>query len=228
MYKVTSPEGTTIAAPQPVATSGTATKALLAGGVVAGPLFIGIGLAQAFTRDGYDLSRHPLSLLSNGDLGWLQVTNFVVAGLLILACAAGIRRAVYSGRAGTWGPRLMAGYGVGLIAAGVFVADPADGFPPGTPPGMPEQFSWHSILHGVAAVVSFLSLIAACFVFARRFAARRQRGWVWYSVTTGVGALLLSSWFGEGASVTILLASALAFGWVAALAIRLRAELADA
>jgi hypothetical protein len=77
----------------------------------------------------------------------------------------------------------------------------------------------------VAAVTSFLSLVAACFVFARRFAAGRQRGWLWYSVATGVVALLLSSWSGGGASITLVLASAVGFGWLAALAIRLRAEL---
>lgn len=210
----------------PVVTSRTAaTNALLAGGVAAGPLFVGVGLAQAFTRSGFDLSRHPLSLLSNGELGWLQIANFVVTGLLILAFAAGVRRAVHPGRAGTWGPWLLRGFGVGLIAAGVFIADPADGYPPGTPPGMPEQFSWHSLLHGVAAVLSFLSLVVACLVFARRFATRRQRGWMWYSSGTGAVALLLSSWYGEGASITLLVAAAAGFAWVAALARQLRAEL---
>jgi Protein of unknown function (DUF998) len=55
------------------------TRALLAGGG-AGPLFILVGLLQAFTRDGFDLRRHPLSLLSNGDLGWIQIANFIVTG----------------------------------------------------------------------------------------------------------------------------------------------------
>lgn len=210
------------ARPVPAGSTATdSTRALLAGGLVAGPLFLAVGLAQAFTRDGFDLSRHPLSLLSNGELGWLQVTNFVVAGLLVLGFAAGVRRPVRG-----WGSWLIGGYGVGLIAAGVFVADPADGYPPGTAAGMPEQFSWHSILHGVAAVVAFLSLVVACLVFARRFAARRQRAWMWYSVASGVVALLLTGWFGEGASVTIVVGSAIGFGWLAALASRLRTELA--
>jgi len=61
---------------------------LLTGGVVAGPLFVAVGLAQAFTRAGFDPVRHPLSLLSLGDLGWLQITNFVTAGLLFLGSMA--------------------------------------------------------------------------------------------------------------------------------------------
>jgi hypothetical protein len=33
------------------------------------------------------------------------------------------------------GPVFIGVYGAALISAGVFLADPADGFPPGTPPG---------------------------------------------------------------------------------------------
>jgi hypothetical protein len=41
---------------------------LLASGILAGPLFVAVGLIQAFTRVGFDLRRHALSLLSLG--GW--------------------------------------------------------------------------------------------------------------------------------------------------------------
>ena len=47
------------------------TARLLACGVLAGPLFLTVLMIQAFTREGFDLSRHPLSLLSLGDLGWI-------------------------------------------------------------------------------------------------------------------------------------------------------------
>ena len=42
------------------------TRRLLACGIVAGPLFLVVALVQALTRDGFDLSRHPISLLSLG------------------------------------------------------------------------------------------------------------------------------------------------------------------
>jgi hypothetical protein len=32
-------------------------------------------------------------MLANGDLGWLQITNFVVTGLMTVAFAAGSSRA---------------------------------------------------------------------------------------------------------------------------------------
>ncbi len=88
------------------------TKSLLGYGVIAGPVFVVVSLAQALTRPGFDPARHAWSLLSNGDLGWIQVTNFVAAGLMTAALAVGLRRA----GAGTWAPRLIGVYGLSLVA----------------------------------------------------------------------------------------------------------------
>jgi hypothetical protein len=49
--------------------------------VLAGPLFVIVVAVQILTREGFDLSRHPISLLSVGDLGWIQMANFVIAGI---------------------------------------------------------------------------------------------------------------------------------------------------
>lgn len=197
---------------------------LLACGIVAGPLFIAVGLVQAFTRQGFDLSHHPLSLLSLGDLGWIQVANFVVTGLLFVASAAGMRRVLRPGRGGTWGPLLVGAVGVGLILAGVFVTDAGAGYPPGAPAGAPEQISWHGILHEVGFTVAFLSWTAACFVFMRRFAANKQRGWAAACVAVVVGALVVASWPDmDSLSVRLVLTSAIQFGFVAALAAHLMA-----
>src|SRR6478735_1001363 len=65
------------------------TKSLLGYGVIAGPFYVAVALAQAVTREGFDLARHQWSLLSNGSHGWIQIANFVVAGLI----TAGIFRA---------------------------------------------------------------------------------------------------------------------------------------
>ena len=105
---------------------------LLACGVVAGPIYVVVGAVQMLIRDGFDPTRHALSLMSNGDLGWIQVANFLVTGVLVIACSVGMRRAMYPGRGGTWGPLLVGVYGLGLVGAGIFAADPALGFPPGS------------------------------------------------------------------------------------------------
>jgi hypothetical protein len=149
------------------------TKSLLGYGVIAGPLYVAAVLAQALIRPGFDLTRDDASLLSNGALGWIQIANFASTGLMVVACAIGVRRALRSGLASTWAPRLLALYGLGLIAAGIFVADPMNGFPPGSPSGRPLHMSIHGTLH-IAAGFGFLCLIAACFVLARRFASLGQ------------------------------------------------------
>jgi hypothetical protein len=92
-----------------------------------------VSLPQAATREGFDLTRHPLS---NGSLGRLQIANFVLAGMLTIAGAAGLRRVLRGTPGGTWAPRLVRVTGVGMIAAGAFVMDAGDGFPPARRPGL--------------------------------------------------------------------------------------------
>jgi hypothetical protein len=191
-------------------------RRLLACGAAAGPLFILVAALQVLTRDGFDLARHPLSLLSVGQHGWIQIANFVVTGVLFFLGAVGMRRAM-AGRGATWGPRLLGFFGASLVWAGVFVADPADGFPIGTPAG-PGEETWHGIAHNMAPGLAFLALIAACFVFARRFAVRGERGWAAYSVITGL-LLFTPDLFLGRAGFTIALAAASAVGWIWASAV---------
>ena len=68
------------------------TKSLLGWGVVAGPFYVVVGLAQALLVPGFDLSRHALSLLLLGPLGWIQALNLVLSGLMVLAAAIGFAR----------------------------------------------------------------------------------------------------------------------------------------
>jgi hypothetical protein len=207
----------------------TQTTRLLACGIVAGPLFLAAWLIQAFTRDGFDPSRHPLSLLSLGELGWIQIANFVVTGLLYVACAIGMWRVLHPGRSGTWGPLLVGGLGIGLILAGSFTTDPGAGFPPGAPAGAPEQLSWHGVLHEVGFVVALVSWTAACFVLVRRFVALRRGGWLAACVATPLAVLVLASWPDtDSLSLRLVLATAIQFGFLAAVAAHLVRGLPDA
>ncbi|HEX6507401.1 MAG TPA: DUF998 domain-containing protein [Chloroflexota bacterium] len=207
------------------------TKSLLGYGVIAGPLYVAVVLIQALIRPGFDLVRDDVSLLSNGTLGWIQIANFAVTGLMVVACSIGIRRALAGGLASTWAPRLLGLYGVGLIAAGIFVADPMNGFPPGTPAGRPSTISLHGTLHIAAAAIGFLGLIAACFILARRFAALDQRRWAIFSRATGIlffaGFVGVAS--GSSSPVVVLgfwLALLVAWGWLAAVSVHLYRQVA--
>ncbi|GAB3829427.1 DUF998 domain-containing protein [Kribbella italica] len=153
---------------------------------LAGPLWAVVALGQAATRDGFDLTRHPLSMLSTGSLGWLQITNFVVAGALAIVGARGIGWATGS----KWAPRLVTAYGVGYILAGVFVLDAGDGFPAGTPLGAPATISWHAIAHLLAGTIAFAALTAVLFVLGRFFARRGERGWAWVARSGGAAVIL--------------------------------------
>jgi Protein of unknown function (DUF998) len=194
---------------------------LLASGIAAGPLFVSVSLTQAFSRDGFDLSRHPLSLLSLGDLGWVQIGNFVAAGALNVACAGGMRGALRDRSGGTWGPALLAGFGVGLIMAGVFVTDAGAGFPPGAPLGAPVRTSWHAVLHEIGFLLSLLFWTAACSVFTRTFIAARKRAWAMSCIVTIAAVLAVALWPDlSSISIRLVLATALQMGFVAALAAR--------
>jgi hypothetical protein len=161
------------------------TRSLLGYGVLAGPLYVLVSLAQAATRPGFDPSRHAWSLLENGALGWIQITNFIVTGLMTVAAAVGIRRSLAPGRARTWAPVLIGAYGVGLVGAGIFRADPMQGFPVGTP--QTTTISWHGMLHLMVGAIGFGCLIAGSLVLARRFAREDRRGLAWFSRIAGVG-----------------------------------------
>lgn len=196
-------------------------KALLAAGIVAGPLFYAVIVAQIFTRTGFDIARHPVSLLSLGEAGWIQRANFITTGLLGLAAAFGFKRAMSRDVGTTWGPLLVGFFGAGTIVAGLFAPDPAFGFPPGSPSGMPTAMSVHSMLHGIGFDVAFLSLIVACFVFARRYSKLSQPKWRAYSITTGVFIpILIIAGIGLQTIMGILFFSAgmVAFSWLTAVA----------
>jgi hypothetical protein len=189
------------------------TKSLLGWGVVAGPFYVIVGLVQALTRQGFDLAHDDLSLLANGGLGWIQIANLVLSGLMTIAAAVGIGRALPGG----WAARLVGGYGAGLVVAGVFVADPAHGFPPGSP--ATTGVSWHGLLHLVGGGLGFLCLVAACFVVARRC-------WPWYSRVSGVLFLLSFLGIASGSDSAVVVIGfwvgvLVAWAWLAAVCVRL-------
>jgi hypothetical protein len=210
------------------------TKLLLAGGVLAGPLYIIVGIAQILTREGFDVTRHPLSMMSLGDLGWVQIANFIITGLLVIAAAVGLRRWAQGDRRLSRGALLLGIYGLGVLGGGLFATDPALGFPPGTPDTYPQTMSWHGLLHFIFGQIGFLALIAACFVYARYFAASGLRGWAAFSALTGgvflfaiIGGVALSA--GENAALGLLalyVAVALAWLWLSAISYHLRSRLA--
>ena len=154
----------------------------------------------------------------------MQITNFIVCGLLMLAFAVGLRRALRPGLGSAAAPALAGLYALGLIAAGVFVIDTdIDDSHRSSTPQAPHD--WHGNAHNIASAVVFLALPALSFVLAVRFALRPgQRRWAAYSAATGVAVLTLIQGLGVGGYGGLYqrLTIAVGWGWLAALAWWLR------
>jgi len=197
------------------------TRRLLLCGAVAGPLFLLSVLLQDYTRPAFNPRLHLLSQLALGDWGWVQVVTFVVAGVLNLLYAWGLRRRLHPGRAGTWGPLLIGAYGLGLLIVGLVRTDPAHGYPPGL--ATPTHPSAHGAIHALVAGLTFLALAAALVVVARSFLARHERWWALYALAS---AVLMLAIFVGGINDPLLaprtLRLAVLIGWLAASLIAVR------
>lgn len=224
---VSAPTATTHAAASPPPRNCTpaarVTKSLLGYGVIAGPFYVVTSVTQASTRHGFDLTKHSWSLLSNGALGWIQITNFVLTGLMTIAAAVGLRRALGAGAGRTWAPRLLGTYGACLIAAGIFRADPAEGFPVGTPDKAPV--SWHGMMHLAVGSVGFLCLIVSCFVLARRFVRDGQPRLAWFSRGAGAAFFVAFAGIASGSHGPVTLAFAagvvIVCAWITTISVHL-------
>ncbi|MEV0713351.1 DUF998 domain-containing protein [Asanoa sp. NPDC050611] len=210
---------------------------LLIAGLLAGPLFVVTFLIAGATRDGYDPMRHPVSSLSLGDAGWVQTANFLVAGVLSIVFAVGLRRSLRPGPGAAAGPLLIAVWGIGLLGAGVFRTDPISGYPAGTPP-TPDPASWHGVLHDmVFSLPGFAAFGAAMLVLAYAFAKRHATGWAIYSGLSGIAFVVLfvltSAGFAQNLDTAGLLQRitvGIGWLWLTALAVRqmTAASVADA
>lgn len=191
-------------------------RTLLWTGIILGPIFYAVVLAQILTRTGFDISRQPLSLLALGEGGWIQTANFIFAGALGLGLAAALF-AIDKGPSGFAAAILIAVFGAGIIVAGLFPSDPSMGFPPGAPEGVPEVMSQTSKLHGLGFMVSFsaLTLAFAAFGFMfwddhRAIAIASLAMVIVIPVVIGAGMSRM-----DWASLAFFWAGALSFGWLA-------------
>ena len=211
---------TTTAANAPSARAARRTSRALIAGALAGPLFFASAVTQMVLRDGFDITRHPISQLATGELGWIQIVTFVLAGLGGAALAVGLKRTITEGAGRRALPVLVAIFGVGLVAAGLLPMDPENGFPAGTPEGPVARMSWHGVAHSVAAAVAFTALAIAAVVMTVRCVRRRA---VRPAVLNGAAALvLLVPMSPDRMSLQIALNGLVAFTWTTVVALVLR------
>ncbi|KIF06390.1 hypothetical protein PL81_07705 [Streptomyces sp. RSD-27] len=212
----------TLTAPRPVLSAAPASRSAsrwtVVGGVVAGPLFLAAGVVQGLVRDGFDFTRNAISQLALGEAGWIQTASFVLTGALLIAGAAGLRRALPGGPGGTWGPALIGVFGLSFWVAAVFPADAGAGFPAGAPET--TVMSAHGTVHMAAGMLGYLALCAVFFVLARPLASRGLRGWALASRLVPVA--VLAGFMASAASVLAFTAGAgLGLLWLSVVTARL-------
>ena len=181
-----------------------------------GPVLFLVVLALLDVLDGsIDVSAHEL-----GRAGWLMHLDFFVFGLLVLALASVVPRALRSGRLAGVGTGLLCLWGLGPLLA-TFTLDWQNGGPPTT---------WHGTLHFLGFLLVALAPIPTLFVFAWLFRRdERWRGFQWYSLLMGIAlvAVVFGPPTSEGDAYPIwtgpasMLELALACAWLELVAIRL-------
>jgi hypothetical protein len=196
----------------------------LVAGAVAGPLYVCVGTLEAVLRRGFDIRVHSLSLLANGSTGWIHSTMMVTTGLLTVIGALGLGAVQRASRSYAMIIGMVV-YGLGIAAAGLLRADPAEGFPLGTPAGPSAVVTASGIGHLVAGGIGFLGLIVACLACARRAAHTGDNAWAACSAAIGVYYLVAFAGIASGAgnpaiNIAFTVAVALGWGWLTALCLR--------
>ncbi len=170
-------------------------RTLLACALIGGLLFNATIWIAGAVRPGYDALRQPMSALSLGPGGWVQMTNFIVFGALGICFALALRATLSPGRGATWAPLLQAVAGLSMIFAGVFAEDPSAGYPVGAVP--PTTATMHGMVHLIATFVSLTATVAFLLVLASRLAAEPGwRGWATWLRGTAILMMALLAAFG--------------------------------
>ena len=163
------------------------TRTLALGGVVGPWLWTAVVVALTIVEydtltsfgwtPGQDNGVNYPSSLALGPVGWLQMVNFAVLGVLLFGLAVGLFRSVRRRMMVRVGPVLLGVAGVGLVLS----AFPTDHGPPDA------AETWHGAIHGLAFVVTFVPLLLGFFFLAVSF----RRDWRWRGLQWACPALAL-------------------------------------
>lgn len=175
-------------------------------GVVGAAGFVLVFLLNDAVKPDYEPVRDFVSEAAIGPGGWVQITNFVAAGVLSTVSSVAVSRTV-----NRWTGGLIGTYGVALAAAGVFVSDPVPS----------EHTTWHGLVHNLVSLIVFAALSVACFTASRW---RPTPAWRWYCYASGVAVPALFVITGAVSDTTGLWQRlCIAVGWTWLVALNLRA-----
>ena len=155
-------------------------RTLALAGIIGPVGFTTLVIVQGLLLPDYSHVRMPISALAAWPTGWIQILNFCVSGVLIVAFAIGLNMGVQPTRRGAMGVALLVASGLGIIGAGVFSWKMIDGVPTETP------------AHAAAAILSFAATGLGLIIFSRRMNADlRWRDLSTFTMIAGIVVLLL-------------------------------------
>lgn len=163
------------------------TRNLLRCGLVAGPLLVVALLAQTLWRQDYDVGTDPISSLSLGRYGWVQIATFIVVGALVAALGAGVWRLREHGTAGRGAGALLVVMGLGLAGVGAFVTDP---------------LAWHGRWHDVATGIAINAGLLAVLVLGVAWWRAGRRAMALYGLATAVACAALG-WSADSGTIAL-------------------------
>ena len=140
-------------------------------GTVGPILFFATLLIEGALRPGYHPLHDTISELSLGPRGWIQISNFLIFGVLFLIFTRGVKQSLNGSGAARVGTAVLTVIGFGVLGCGLFRAEP---WPP-------SSMSATGLLHLVCAMVLIFALLPiATGVLARAFATDAY----WRSLTS--------------------------------------------
>jgi hypothetical membrane protein len=175
-------------------------------GMIGPALFVIAFTLEGRLRAGYDPQSMFISALSLGPYGWMQITNFILLGVLLLAFTFALRsefKGVKTARGGIVLSTIIASL---YLLSGPFVMDPTTGTSAST--------TFHGTLHGIFGGIVFLLMPICIFTFLRTFKNdpkwRSFHGWTlafaifltaavtFFTITTKPPSLqpMFGAWFG--------------------------------
>jgi hypothetical membrane protein len=153
-------------------------------GILGSAMFVTVFAIEGALRPGYRPLSTYVSALSIGPRGWVQITNFIVSGTLLLVFARGLAIKFKKEKTSQASAVLVAIIASGILFSGPFVMDPMD-----TPPA---QASVHGLVHSILGGIVFLLMPISCMVLYRRL--RSESGWQSFSKwTLAMGILLIAT-----------------------------------
>ncbi len=175
-----------------IATRGSLIVASAAG--IVGPILFAVVLVIASSLrwiasflgwPGYKPYQHYVSELGVGPFAYLQNLNFIVFGVLMVAFAGGLWHGMPKEGNLKVGAFLVGVFGLSLVFMGLSPMDPSTPSELGAAP----EAKAGGIVHLLAFVIAFGSVIPACFIFAKgAWQNDRSQRYGNYSLLTGVAA----------------------------------------